>query len=193
MLTLCLSFWETSRLFSQVAADFTFPPAETKGCNFSARRAAAPEPSYGVWSHVCLTALWAVSWLVVLDTFTCVYWPYLPQRNPYSGHLSFFLNITWLFKLSSCEHYVYALNTSHLPDISFAGTSPIFSVVFSFSWWYHLRHKCGDLCPPCHPTVTCSHSEDPFQPCLDTQIPRWGVSGLCLCRVEVPGSLAFLV
>lgn len=148
-----LTFWETSRLFSKVAADFTFPPAETEGCNFSARLAAAPEPSERVWSHptgcevtsgsLCFRLCFLTSGTGHL--YTCLSAVSSSQKSLFRSFV-FFLNVAWCFKLLSCESYLDVLNTGPPPDASSAGVSTAFSVVSSFSWRHHLQHKCGDFC-----------------------------------------------
>lgn len=140
----------------------------------------------GVKSRLAPCAFSCVSWPVALDMFTRVCRPYLPHRNPYSGRLSFFLNVTWCFKLLSCESYLDVLNTGHpLGYIVCRHFHRLLGCLFIFLTASSAAQMRRLLCPPLPSCCDLrSLKRDPFQPCLDTQIPRQGVSGLCLCRVE---------
>lgn len=117
----------------------------------------------GVKSRLAPCAFGCVSWPVALDMFTRVCRPYLLHRKSlFRSFVIFFLNVTWCFKLLSCESYLDVLNTGHPPDTSSAGIPPLLGCLF-ISWRHHLQHKCGDFCVhPCHPAVTWRSLQRPF-------------------------------
>lgn len=143
----------------QSGCRFYIPTSRDRGVQFLSKTCCCSrgiregmKPCYRVWSHVWLPVLSAVfpdQW-----HWTCLHvfvGRIFLTEIPIQVVCHFFLNVTWCFKLLSCESYLDVLNTGHPPDTSSAGISTAFSVVSSFSWRHHLQHKCGDFCV--HPAI----------------------------------------
>ena len=101
MVTLCLTFWGTARLFSRVAALFYIPTSSVWGFHFLYILANTSyhlpfwlQPSLGVWNSISVWFCFALPWrIMMLIIFSHAYWPfvYLLWKNACKDTLSFFV------------------------------------------------------------------------------------------------------
>ena len=105
MVSLCLTFWGTSKLYPKQLCNFTFPPAMCEGSNFSTSSLTLFIVHLFAYSHLSGYEVVALCGLCLdflltkdIDYLSCAYWPfvYLLWRNVYLDPLP---NFNWVICL----------------------------------------------------------------------------------------------